>query len=407
MTTVATKLPQPIRSTIPARLDRLRWSPFHTRLVLGLGTAWILDGLEITIASSVTSKLTQANTLNLSTVQAASIGTVYLVGEIAGALVFGRLSDKLGRRNLFMWTLAIYLVGTGLSALAMKGTGGMIYFYATRFIAGSGIGGEYSAVNSAIDEMMPARYRGRTDIWIRDLARDAMTRLTFDPHDEWTPIWSPDDSHIVYGSDARGSGDIMMKRSSGTGSEEVLYANRSFKVATDWSPDGKTILFQQENSNAGTDWDLYLYSLEERKAVPFLRTPFAEIGASFSPDGRWVLYFSNESGKPEAYVQPLSRSGAKWQISTNGGSRPRWSRDGKRIYYVSLDGKLMAVDVYATGDEFFAKVPRVLLQTNMKRYVGSPFDVSPDGRILVTVSMNQGDLAPLTLVQNWTAALKK
>src|SRR6266568_3026844 len=101
MTTVATKLPQPIRSTIPARLDRLRWSPFHTRLVLGLGTAWILDGLEITIASSVTGKLTQANTLNLSTVRAASIGTVYLVGEVVGALVFGRLSDKLGRRNLY------------------------------------------------------------------------------------------------------------------------------------------------------------------------------------------------------------------------------------------------------------------------------------------------------------------
>jgi MFS family permease len=160
MTTIATKLQQPIRSTIPARLDRLRWSPFHTRLVLGPGTAWILDGLEITIASSVTSKLTQASTLNLSTVQAASIGTAYLVGEIVRALVFGRLSDKLGRRKLFMWTLAIYLVGTGLSALAMKGTGGMIYFYATRFIAGSGIGGEYAAVNSAIDEMMPARYGG-------------------------------------------------------------------------------------------------------------------------------------------------------------------------------------------------------------------------------------------------------
>ena len=249
---------------------------------------------------------------------------------------------------------------------------------------------------------------GRTNLWIHDLAREASTRLTFDPHDEWTPIWSPDDSRIVYGSDARGSGDIMMKRSSGTGAEEVVYANRSFKVATDWSPDGKTILFQQENTNhGGTDWDLYLYSLEERKAVPFLQTPFAEIGGSFSPDGRWVLYFSNESGKPEVYVQPLSRSGAKWQISTHGGSRPRWSRDGKRIYYVSLDGKLMSVDVSAAGGEFTAKVPRVVLQANMKRYVGSPFDVSPDGRILVTVSMKQGELLPLTLVQNWTAALKK
>ena len=166
MTTVVTAQQQPIRSTIPARLDRLRWSPFHTRLVLGLGTAWILDGLEITIASSVASKLTQANTLNLSTQQASSIGTLYLAGEIVGALVFGRLSDKLGRRKLFMWTLAIYLVGTGLSALAFKGGGGLAYFYATRFVAGTGIGGEYSAVNSAIDEMMPARYRGRTDIWI-------------------------------------------------------------------------------------------------------------------------------------------------------------------------------------------------------------------------------------------------
>ena len=97
---------QPIRSTIPARLDRLRWSPFHTRLVLGLGTAWVLDGLSVTIASSVASKLTQPNTLHLTTTQAASIGTVYLIGEVVGALVFGRLSDKLGRRSLFMWTLA-------------------------------------------------------------------------------------------------------------------------------------------------------------------------------------------------------------------------------------------------------------------------------------------------------------
>src|SRR6202046_4600595 len=114
MATVATTEQQPIRSTIPARLDRLRWSPFHTRLVLGLGTAWVLDGLSVTIASSVSSKLTQANTLALSTTEAASIGTVYLVGEVIGALVFGRLSDKLGRRNLFMWTLAPYLVGTPL-----------------------------------------------------------------------------------------------------------------------------------------------------------------------------------------------------------------------------------------------------------------------------------------------------
>src|ERR1700689_3833846 len=166
MTTVAERQQQPIRSTIPARLDRLRWSPFHTRLVLGLGTAWVLDGLSVTIASSVTGKLTQADTLHLTTTQAASIGTVYLVGEVIGELVFGRLSDQLGRRSLFMWTLAVYLVGTALTALTPKGTGWIVYLYATRIIGGMGIGGEYSAINSAIDEMMAARYRGRTDIWI-------------------------------------------------------------------------------------------------------------------------------------------------------------------------------------------------------------------------------------------------
>ena len=166
MATVATRPQQPIRSTIPARLDRLRWTPFHTRLVIGLGAAWVLDGLSVTIASSVTSKLTQADTLNLTTTQAASIGTVYLVGEVIGALVFGRLSDQLGRRKLFTWTLAIYLAGTALTACTAKGPGWIIYLYATRIIAGTGIGGEYSAINSAIDEMMPARYRGRTDVWI-------------------------------------------------------------------------------------------------------------------------------------------------------------------------------------------------------------------------------------------------
>ena len=166
MTTLTTAQQQPIRSTIPARLDRLRWSPFHTRLVLGLGTAWVLDGLSITIASSVASKLTQRTTLGLSTTQAASIGTLYLVGEVIGALVFGRMSDKLGRRKLFVWTLVVFLVGTGLTALTPKGTGWIVYLYATRIIAGLGIGGEYSAINSAIDEMMPARYRGRTDVWI-------------------------------------------------------------------------------------------------------------------------------------------------------------------------------------------------------------------------------------------------
>jgi MFS family permease len=154
-----------IRSTIPARIDRLPWSPFHTRIVVALGVAWILDGLEITVASAVADTLTQPETLGLSSAAVGFIASVYLAGEVVGALFFGRMSDKLGRRNLFMITLGVYLFGSGLTALTLgNGPGWIVWLYITRFIAGMGIGGEYAAINSAIDELIPARFRGRVDI---------------------------------------------------------------------------------------------------------------------------------------------------------------------------------------------------------------------------------------------------
>jgi MFS family permease len=136
-------------------------------MIIGLGVAWILDGLQITIASSVTGVLAQPDTLDLSSSEVGLIATVYLAGQVVGALVFGRMSDKLGRRRLFMLTLGLYLIGSGLTAFTLgEGPGWVVYFYATRFVAGMGIGGEYAAINSAIDEMMPARYRGRVDVWV-------------------------------------------------------------------------------------------------------------------------------------------------------------------------------------------------------------------------------------------------
>src|SRR5690242_7753906 len=156
-----------VRSLIPARIDRLPWSPFHTRMVAALGVAWILDGLEISIASAVGDTLTQPETLGLSSTQVGLIATVYLLGEVVGALVFGALSDRLGRRNLFTITLAVYFVGSGLTALTLSnGVGWLVFLYATRFISGMGIGGEYAAINSAIDELIPARFRGRVDIMV-------------------------------------------------------------------------------------------------------------------------------------------------------------------------------------------------------------------------------------------------
>ena len=154
----------PIRSLIPARIDRLPWSKFHTRLVIALGVAWVLDGLEITIAGNVGPDLTLHNTLNLGAGSVADIAWWYLIGEVIGALFFGQLSDRLGRKNLFVITLGVYLVGSGLTAATPGGGHWIIFLYATRIVAGMGIGGEYAAINSAIDEMIPARYRGRIDL---------------------------------------------------------------------------------------------------------------------------------------------------------------------------------------------------------------------------------------------------
>jgi MFS family permease len=157
----------PIRTLIPARLDRLHWSSFHTRMVVALGIAWILDGLEITLAADVADILQKKSTLSMSPRAVGDIASVYLIGEVFGAILFGRLSDKLGRRRLFLVTLGVYLVGSGLTAATFgHGTGWVTFLYATRFIAGMGIGGEYAAINSAIDEMIPAHYRGRVDIGI-------------------------------------------------------------------------------------------------------------------------------------------------------------------------------------------------------------------------------------------------
>ncbi|MCW2525714.1 MAG: major facilitator superfamily 1 [Pseudonocardiales bacterium] len=149
---------EPTRSLVPARLDRLPWVRFHWLIVVGLGVSWILDGLEIQIVSQAGYK----DDLGLSNADVGALGSVYLVGQVVGALFFGRITDRIGRRKIFMLTLAIYLVGSGLAGFSWD-------FYslaAFRFIAGVGIGGEYSAINSAIDELIPSHYRGRVDIAI-------------------------------------------------------------------------------------------------------------------------------------------------------------------------------------------------------------------------------------------------
>jgi MFS family permease len=152
--------PPPIRSTVPARLDRLPWSGFHWRVIIALGITWVLDGVEITIAGSIADRLRDQGSLGFSSSQVGLGASLYLLGEVCGALFFGRMTDKVGRRRLFILTLGIYLLGNALTAFSLN----FLFFAVARFIAGAGIGGEYAAINSAIDELIPAPYRGRTDL---------------------------------------------------------------------------------------------------------------------------------------------------------------------------------------------------------------------------------------------------
>src|SRR3981081_1403211 len=168
---------------IPARLDRLPWSPWHWRIVIALGIAWILDGLEVTIVGALGAVLTEPGTLNLSATQVGFAGSAYIGGAVSGALIFGYLADRLGRKRLFLITLSLYLLAT----LATASSWNFFSFILFRFLTGSGIGGEYAAINSAIDELIPARVRGWTDLgingsyWIGTIIGAAATLVLPEP----------------------------------------------------------------------------------------------------------------------------------------------------------------------------------------------------------------------------------
>jgi MFS family permease len=153
-----------IRTNLPARLDRLPWSRFHWSVIIGLGTVWILDGLEVTIVGSISGRLSEPSAgIGISASEVSGLAaTLYVIGACVGAIVFGQLTDRYGRKRLFVLTLGIYLTATVLTAFSFS----PLWFFVFRFFTGMGIGGEYSAINSAIDELIPAKHRGRTDISI-------------------------------------------------------------------------------------------------------------------------------------------------------------------------------------------------------------------------------------------------
>ena len=266
-----------------------------------------------------------------------------------------------------------------------------------------GDAGEISSVDFSPDRKRVAvTLRGQNyDIWIYEVARGVPARFTTSPAADRSPIWSPDGQSIAYNSD----NNLYRKAADGTESEELLYADGVHKVAESWSPDANFLLY----GTAGDIWVLPLgpkgASGAPSKLYPLLSPPLRKYLPKFSPDGHWVAYGSNESGRGEIYVAPFPGPGVWRQISTGGGSFPRWRSDGNEIFY-ELNGALMAAEVSIKSGS---------IEVGAIRSLGIPvtaphyrYDVSANGqRFLVATPREQKAPAPLTLVQNWTALLKK
>ena len=248
---------------------------------------------------------------------------------------------------------------------------------------------------------------GNTDIWILDLTRHTQSRFTFNPTNDFRATWSPADDRIIFTATPRGPGDLHVKAATGSGAEESLVASDDNKVVMDWSKDGRFILYQSTDPRTKTGADFFVFSIAEKKASPFLQTAFDELQGQFSPDGHWVAYVSNESGRNEVYVQPFPGPGGKWQISTAGGAFPRWRGDGRELFYVAPDNSFWGVDIMP-GATLQPGIPKRLFAARIKGTIFFHYDVSADGqRFLVNVDSGEGDSTPITLVENWIAEVRR
>ncbi len=247
----------------------------------------------------------------------------------------------------------------------------------------------------------------RTAIWIIDSART--TLFTLEKHTERMPLWSRDDSRMAYSSNQMGSRSFSVRAPNDASSTEVLHEGLAL-VPCDWSPDGRFLLYFVVDDKTGPD--LWVLPADgDRKPFKFLGTASRELWGRFSPNGKWVAYQSDESGKFEIYVRPFSRQGGVLTVSTAGGIHPRWNADGTELFYVAPDGKLMAAPMTAKGGTLEAGIPVVLFQT---RIVGGgnnlagyrqQYDVARDGRFLINVAL-ESDPPPITLLFDWKPRLK-
>ncbi len=247
------------------------------------------------------------------------------------------------------------------------------------------------------------------DIWIYELDRGVRTRLTNGAVATPAPLWSPDGSEVLFSTQANaGRFTLIAIASDGSGRRREIYSSTERLEPTDWSRDGRYLLM-----NHGTigETDVWVVPLADPdKASPFLASKVAEASAQFSPDGRWVAYRSPESGKNEIYVTPFPTGGARWQISGSGGMQPRWSPDGRTIYYISGEGDLTAASLELAGPRLEVKETRALFPANF--YIGPRFGlmgyaVEPDGKSFLANSAGEIGAPRVALVENWDAVLPR
>jgi len=252
------------------------------------------------------------------------------------------------------------------------------------------------------------------DIWVMDLARGVTSRLTFDPGQDNMPMWSFDGLHILYANRRSGTFDLYdlySKAPTGAGQEELLVKMGTINGwGTSWSRDGRFLMYVNRAADSKTGYDLWVApQFGDGKPFPYLQTQFDEMDGAFSPDGRWVAYQSNESGRNEIYVQAFPLSGAKFQVSTGGGLEPAWRNDGSELFFRSADGNLMAVPV-KSGAAFEVGVPKSLFPLAVAGGGSGrrSYAASSDGqRFLVAANSGSEKSIPFTVVLNWPAGLKK
>jgi eukaryotic-like serine/threonine-protein kinase len=344
--------------------------------------------------------LAQPFDVNAATLSGTPVPVANGVGSFAGATSGlwsvarnGALVYRAGGTGLPQFT---WLDSTG----RVLGTAADPGIYGTPAVSPDGTRLAFTAVDS----------RGNQDIWVRELDRGGVTRLTFHPRQDVSPVWSPDGKRVVYAASRDGRRDLYEKNADGGGEERLVLQSEQDKVPTSWSRDGRFLLF--ESIDPKTREDLWILPLEgDRKPFLFLGTSAREQGAQFSPDQRWIAYFAVSSANPDVFVRPFmanSRSAASdagplWMVSSSGGLWPRWSTDGKRLFYL-FNADLVTVDIQA-GVSFQSGVPKRLFSTiSQGAWALSP---SNDRFLFIRASVTSGPPPPFTMVLNWMAKLEQ